>query len=228
MAKRSYEQACPIARSLDVVGERWTLLLVRELLPGPRRFKELDELLPKLGPNRLAGRLKSLEAAGVVERRMLAAPASVPVYELTPYGHGLRPALTSLAAWGSALPRDEQSGPAVNRGQALASELASAAPSRLTRGVRETYDFVVGEERFHVTIDDGDVTTVLGPAPGTPDLVLECDLETFIALAAGTVTPSDAEQDGRARLHGPDASLSRAFDILSTNRRTATAKTQAA
>src|SRR5271166_6431137 len=91
MATRTYHQMCPVARALDVVGERWTLLIVRELLLGPKRFKERMARLPAMGTNRLSERLKMLAAQGVLQRRTLPAPADVTVYELTALGEELRP-----------------------------------------------------------------------------------------------------------------------------------------
>ncbi len=95
-----YGQACGIARALDVVGERWSLLLVRELTLGPRRYRDLATGLPGIPSNVLAGRLKDLQAAGVVTRRTLPAPTDVTVYELTDAGRALQPALNELLDWG--------------------------------------------------------------------------------------------------------------------------------
>ncbi len=95
-----YDQYCPIAHALGLVGERWSLLVVRELLDGPKRYTDLVAGLPKIGTNILAARLKDLEAAGVVEKRRLPPPAASTVYELTPYGHDLRPVIHELARWG--------------------------------------------------------------------------------------------------------------------------------
>jgi DNA-binding HxlR family transcriptional regulator len=102
MSKR-YEQYCPIACTLGVVGERWTLLVVRELMYGPKRYTDLVDHLPGIGTNILAARLKELEAAGLVERRKLPPPAASTVYELTPTGHRLRPVLHELARFGARL-----------------------------------------------------------------------------------------------------------------------------
>jgi DNA-binding HxlR family transcriptional regulator len=106
---RSYRDACPIARSLDVVGERWALLVVRELLLGPLRFADLRLALPGVSSNLLTDRLRELTAHGVIQRRKLARPAAASVYELTARGHELRPVLDALGDWGAGLP---VSGPA--------------------------------------------------------------------------------------------------------------------
>ncbi|MFZ0388500.1 MAG: helix-turn-helix domain-containing protein [Solirubrobacteraceae bacterium] len=99
--KRSYEDSCGIARALDAVGERWALLVVRELLLGPKRFTDLRTGLPRIGPDMLAARLRELEDAGLVAQRRLAPPAARTVYELTPRGRELEPVLHALGRWGS-------------------------------------------------------------------------------------------------------------------------------
>jgi DNA-binding HxlR family transcriptional regulator len=99
VAKR-YDQYCPVAHALELVGERWSLLVVRELLHGPRRYTDLAANLPKIGTNILASRLKDLEGCGVVSKRRLPPPAASQVYELTPYGHALKPLMRELAVWG--------------------------------------------------------------------------------------------------------------------------------
>src|SRR4051794_2674090 len=100
MGKR-YEQYCPVAHALDVVGDRWALLVVRELTQGPKRYTDLADGLPGIGTNILAARLRDLEAAGVVTKRTLPPPAASRVYELTDYGLELRPVMRELALWGA-------------------------------------------------------------------------------------------------------------------------------
>ena len=104
MAKRTYGDRCGIARALDVVGERWALLVVRELLLGPKRFTDLRAGLPRVTPDVLAQRLRDLEADGVVRHRKLPPPASAHVYELTPRGQELEPVILELGRWGRAEP----------------------------------------------------------------------------------------------------------------------------
>lgn len=99
--RKRYEQYCPVAHALGLVGERWTLLVVLELMHGPKRYTDLVEGLPGIGTNILAARLRELERNGVVSRRTLPPPAASRVYELTDYGHGLRPVIRELALWGA-------------------------------------------------------------------------------------------------------------------------------
>src|SRR6266571_3966337 len=96
---KRYDQYCPIAHALGLVGERWSLLIVRELLQGPRRYTDLSASLPGIGSNILAARLKDLETAGLVAKRRLEPPFASQVYELTEYGHGLKPVMRELALW---------------------------------------------------------------------------------------------------------------------------------
>jgi DNA-binding HxlR family transcriptional regulator len=108
-AQRGYRQACGIARGLDIVGERWSLLVVRELLLGPKRFTDLQQALPTASPNALSDRLRELTDAGVVSRRQLPPPGNVRVYELTPWGRRLEPIVVALGTWAlSAPPSAEQ------------------------------------------------------------------------------------------------------------------------
>src|SRR5581483_6905736 len=99
--RRSYNQYCSVARALDVVGERWTLLIVRDLLLGPRRYKDLLESLPGIGTNLLADRLKELEHEGIVRRTVLPPPAGSTVYELTETGQELEPVIAAMGRWGA-------------------------------------------------------------------------------------------------------------------------------
>jgi DNA-binding HxlR family transcriptional regulator len=97
---KRYDQYCPIAHALGLVGERWSLLIVRELIHGPKRYTDLAGSLPGIGTNILAGRLKELESCGLVTKHRLDPPAASQVYELTPYGHELKPVMRALALWG--------------------------------------------------------------------------------------------------------------------------------
>ncbi|MGH3103897.1 MAG: winged helix-turn-helix transcriptional regulator, partial [Gaiellaceae bacterium] len=98
---KHYDQYCPVAHALELVGERWSLLIVRELVSGPRRYTDLAAQLPRIGTNILAGRLRDLESVGVIQKHRLPPPAASQVYELTDYGHELKPVLHALAHWGA-------------------------------------------------------------------------------------------------------------------------------
>jgi DNA-binding HxlR family transcriptional regulator len=155
--RRSYSQFCPVARSLDVLGERWTLLIVRELLTGSKRYRDLRDQLPGMWSNLLARRLRDLEAAGLVSRRTLSPPQTRSVYELTERGRGLGPVLYELARFGLPyldMPTPEQPLTAHALDTGLRSlVLLEALPDRpLT---------------VHLALDEGEWTMrVLAPQPG--------------------------------------------------------------
>jgi DNA-binding HxlR family transcriptional regulator len=205
---------CTVARALDVLGERWTLLVVRELLLGPKRFKDLLSALPAMGSNRLSDRLSKLQGAGVVARSTLPPPAGVQVYELTASGELLRPAIYCLGAWGRQLPAGDDLDPTGIRAELIALGLAGVGAHGLTAGLNETYEFRVDAEHFHVAVADGTASTRSGPAPGGAGLSVVCDLQSFLALAAGRMTTEDALDSGAVRIDGERALLGRAFALL--------------
>jgi len=206
---------CPVARALDVIGERWTILIVRELLLGPKRFKDLLARLPAMGTNRLADRLKGLYDAGVLAKRTLPAPAEVQVYELTDLGERLRPLIYCLSAWGAELPLPEELDTSTARSELIALGLATTAPAELIAGHEETYELRVGGECFHMRVSAGSVTVRSGPAPLPAELVVECDLATFFELASGALTLAQAARQGRASVTGAAGVRTRAFQVLS-------------
>jgi DNA-binding HxlR family transcriptional regulator len=200
VGKRSYDQYCTVARALDVVGERWTLLLVRELLTGPRRFKDLLGGLPGIGTNLLAARLRALEGEGVVRRATLPPPAGSSVYELTELGRSLGPVITTLSRWGSELLGDPREGDDLRPAWA-ATALQSVLEAGAVEGLRETYEFRIDGETFHARVEDGKVEARQGPA-GDPDLVVAGDTGTLLAVFAGRVGAEEAMGSGSLRSEG--------------------------
>src|SRR5436309_11642169 len=166
---RSYNQFCPAARALDLVGERWTLLVVRELLFGPKRYTDLQEGLPGIGPNVLAARLRVLEGAGLVQKRFLPPPAASIVYELTELGAGLRPVLMDLFQWGLQLLSTPDSGETIKASYWLPALEAAADAAAVPEEIDDVYDFRVGEETITVTAKHGEIAVRAGPAE-SPDL----------------------------------------------------------
>src|SRR5918994_2953734 len=200
MSKRSYNQYCAVARSLDIVGERWTLLIVRELLTGPKRFKDLLEGLRGIGTNLLTTRLKDLEGYGVVRRTTLPPPAASRVYELTELGRSLEPVIMGLARWGLEFlgaSREEEDRQPAWAMVALRSMLKPEA----TGEVRESYEFRVDDEVFHVWIEDSETEVRQGSA-ADPDLVVRSDTQTLLAVAAGRVEPGEAGASGAVGVEG--------------------------
>jgi DNA-binding HxlR family transcriptional regulator len=211
---RTYGQMCPIARSLDVVGERWSLLIVRELLLGPKRFKDLLGELPSMGTNRLSDRLRTLEADGILAKASLPPPGKAQVYVLTDLGEGLREPVVSLARWGAGLPMHEGLDPSTARGALLALVRCATAPPQATGIPREIYDFTIGDERFHIIADDRGALPRSGPAPIAADATFACDLETLLLLDAGAATPARARRERGAHIDGPGDAVGRALAIM--------------
>jgi len=172
MGKR-YDQYCPMAHALDLVGERWALLVVRELMHGPKRYTDLVDCLPGIGTNILAARLRDLEERGIVTRRTLPPPAASRVYDLTDYGRGLRPAMRELALWGA-----RSLGPPTDDGELFDGWLANAMDSVLaTLAPPGRFEFRAGEQV--ASLVDG----VVERTPiDDPDVIVEGDPEAIYYL----------------------------------------------
>ncbi|MGW7068876.1 winged helix-turn-helix transcriptional regulator [Streptomyces sp. NPDC054855] len=209
---RSYDQSCPAARALDVVGGRWSLLIVRELLLGPRRYTDLVAGLPGIGPNVLAERLRALREAGVISQAKLPPPASSAVYELTELGVAMRPVLDELTRWGMRLPTVPRPGDTFRLSWVLGCLRASFRPE-LAGGLRETYEFRVDGDTFHLRVDDGVLDIRNGGAPD-PVCSITTDLGTFLAVGARLVDIEDAVARGLARLEGELTAAARVIAIL--------------
>ena len=184
---KRYEQACAIARALDVVGERWSLRLVRELTFGPRRYRDLATGLPGIPSNVLAGRLKDLQAAGVVTRRTLPAPTDVTVYELTGAGRALQPALNELLDWGLRYAPQPSQDDAAQPGWALLG--GAGRPTALPAG--QTCELRVEPEVFYLSSDAGKLTVRRGPAPDG-EAVVTMSADTLYSLVIGQTTVTEA------------------------------------
>ena len=184
---KTYGQRCPLARALDLIGERWTFLVVRELLLGPRRYTDLLDGLPGVGTNILAARLAALQAGGVVTKRSLPAPTAVTVYELTDAGRALAPTVRSLSAWG------EQHGAPVTDEQAVRPGwiLLSVARRGAKLGDGRSCELWVGGDVFELAATDGELSVASRPAPGA-DAVVKMAADEFYALATQRTTPEDA------------------------------------
>lgn len=207
MSARSYQQYCGLAAALDVLGERWTMLVLRELALGPKRYRDLVDALPGIGTNLLATRLKTLEEADVIRKATLPPPAGVQVYELTARGEQLRPALEGLALWGLQLLPDEI-GERRMRPAWAASCMRAGAPAGTAQRLRgETFAFAVAGEEFHIAADGDEVVVRDGPAPVAPVVRVTSDLPTYLALATRAMTPRDAVAAGGATLDGDVARL---------------------
>lgn len=186
--ERTYGQYCGLARALDLVGERWALLVVRELLLGPRRFTDLLDGLPGVSTNVLATRLRRLERAGVVARSILPPPAASAVYELTDYGRALEPAVAALGRWGAASLGERGPGQAL-RSHWLALALKAFFHGDQAVGAATVYEVRLRDGAFGLAVDDGLVDVTPGPA-ADPDLVLEADDDLLVGVLTGQVAPA--------------------------------------
>lgn len=207
MSKRTYGQYCAVARALDIVGERWTMLIVRELIGGPRRYTDLLDALPGIGTSLLATRLKDLEDENVIHRRRLDPPAASTVYELSDVGEELARALLPLALWGA----KHRLGPR-KRGETFRTEWplhvirGVLEENQRTAGVKAVYEFCVDDSVAHLVIDDGYVRSRDGRAPGHVDVRLSTDVETFVSVGVGRIDPWQAVANGSMALEGePEA-----------------------
>lgn len=207
MARRGYRQYCGIARALDVLGERWTLLIVRNLMLGPQRFKDLLDGLPGVGTNLLTTRLRELQRAGVVHRRNLAPPAASTVYELTDYGRELEPVVFGLGRWGARSLGQPGREDVYQPAWLLLSLRALFQPERSSR-IKETYELRIDGEVFHAAVHDGAVRVERGAAIA-PDLVVTCDSRTLLDVLSGNITAAQAGKGGRLSLIGTARTFAR-------------------
>lgn len=197
--RRSYGDACATARALDVVGERWALLIVRELLFGPKRFGDLQSGLGTVRPNVLSQRLRELEGSGVIRRRRLGRPASVWVYELTEWGRQLEGVLLMLGKWGQAVPLNaEDAKISVDALMlALKTHFDAANAPRLAATIR----IVLDEDQFTVAIGSGRLTISREETPQF-DAVLYTDPITFKALIIDGEPRQRAQRESRLSVRG--------------------------
>jgi DNA-binding HxlR family transcriptional regulator len=199
MSSRTYGQYCGLAHALELVGERWAFLVVRDLLLGPKRFTDLRRTLPRIPTNILSARLKELEEMGVVRRRVLPRPATGVVYELTDYGHELEDVVLRLGLWGAKTlgePRPDD----VLAVDSLLLGLRATFQPKSARGVRASYELRVGDVVVHARVRDGKLDVGAGPLPEA-DLVVETG-PALRALMTGELGAAEAIKRGVVRLEG--------------------------
>jgi DNA-binding HxlR family transcriptional regulator len=210
MARKAYGQYCPVAHALELVGERWALLVVRELLSGPKRYTDLAEGLPGIGTNILAGRLRDLEDAGVIQKRRLPPPTAVSVYELTPYGEELREPLYALGRWG-----------ARSLGPPTAED--KLAPGWLVNAVRATCRGCVTDKVYELRADGESVTArfeddelvVENGSSADADTVIETDPATLFCIASGQVAIREALRSKAVKVSGDRDEAERFLSLFS-------------
>ena len=201
---RTYDDACAAAHALDLIGERWALLVVRELLLGPKRFTDLRAGLPHASPNVLAQRLRELERAGVVRRRKLPPPAASRVYELTEWGEELEPVIIRLGRWGarsSSKPRD-----AALSTDSLVLSFRTMFDPGAADGLSASYELRIGEDRFRAVVGDGRFEIVRGGAE-RPDATVETDAGTLAALVDEGRELAEAVRSGDVKIEGDESAV---------------------
>jgi DNA-binding HxlR family transcriptional regulator len=215
---RRYDQYCPVCHALELVGERWALLVVRELLKGPKRYTDLLEGMPGVGTNILASRLRELEAGGIVQKRRLPPPAASTVYELTEYGRELEEPLYALARWGA------RSLPPPVKGEDFYPDwglnaFAALLDPHAADGLAATYVVRVADDVYTVHLEDSTVNVEIG-ATDDADLDFATDRKTFFGLASGELDPRSAFADGHVTIEtGKPADLERFFSIFNFTQR---------
>ncbi|HEY6326365.1 MAG TPA: helix-turn-helix domain-containing protein [Candidatus Cybelea sp.] len=199
MANRAYGQYCGLARAVEILGERWGLLIVRDLLVGPKRFTDLQRGLPGIPSNVLTSRLKELEAANVVTRRVLPRPARSIVYELTEYGKELEDAVIRFGRWGAKSLGEPHPGEIVTP-DSMAMALRSTFRPDAAGGVSAGYELRLGDVVVSARVHDGTVEAAAAPLPGA-DCVIEAG-PGIRAVMAGEMTPKEAIENGVVRVSG--------------------------
>ncbi len=211
-AKRTYQDACGISRALDIVGERWALLVVRELVLGPKRFTDIREGLPHLGSDVLSQRLRDLEDADIVRRRKLPPPAASQVYELTERGAALEPVLIALGRWGGA----NAAPPAEGVGMSLEAHILhfrTLFSPQLAGDFQATLELRLAEHRYRIVIADGQLEAARGEARDA-DVLVDTTPATLLALVRGWGSFDDALAAGEIVVDGDLAAFRRFLGLF--------------
>ena len=203
---RTYGDGCAIAHGLDLVGERWALLVVRELLLGPKRFTDLKRGLPNASPNVISERLRELERAGVVRRAKLPPPVGSRVYELTDWGRGLEDTVNSLGRWAARSPSPPRDAPIGADSMVLA--LRARFDADAARGLRAGYELRLGDDRFRIVVSDDQIEVARGGV-AQPDATIVTDPGTLAAVLWDGRTPADARRAGEMTTTGDEAAVER-------------------
>ncbi len=186
MARRTYNQACPLAYSLDLIGERWTLLIIRDLLLGPLRYSDMLKRLPGIGRNLLSSRLQELTERGLMVHRQLGPPSGSAVYELTELGKGLEPALLAFSQWGMRVTGDPSQLAGHGEPDLVAFVFKMAARRDRLPDRPLVFQCEADVTSFHVVAEPSAVSVFRGPT-SRPDVVFKGDLANIVPLAMGGV-----------------------------------------
>lgn len=209
--RRKYDEACGVSHALDLIGERWAPLIVRELLLGPKRFTDLRAGLPGASPDVLTQRLRELQDAGVVQQRKLPPPAGSRVYQLTDWGRELEGIIIELGRWGSRSPSLRYD--AESSIDSLVLSLRSLFNPHAAKGFGATIALRIGDGHFSVQIADGELQLARGDTD-RPDATLETDQRTLAALIHGGAHLADALRAGDVIINGPTATVKRFLSLF--------------
>jgi len=210
--KRHYGQFCGLAAGLDIVGERWTLLIIRELLLAPARFSEIADNLPGIGPNLLSDRLRSLSERGLIEAAPVPGDGRGKQYRLTELGEELREPLLQLARWGMGFLSEKDVG-GISRGAWGFLAVQAMIHGQEVPDTDECYEFRVDDDVFHLRILGGRAHAVRGAAPD-PAILVYTDATTFVKIGAEMLSPFDALVSGALRIDGDPAAAQRCTRLL--------------
>lgn len=210
--KRDYGQFCGLAAGLNVIGERWSLLIVRELLISSARYNEILDNLPGMGPNLLADRLRMLTEHGVIEQLPVPGDGRGKLYQLTELGEQLRGPLLDLAKWGMQFLAENDRHGEVRAEWGFLAVQAMVIEDRIPQ-VDESYEFRVGEDVFTVEARNGAVKFLRGATPD-PVLTITSDPESFVRIGARMLTPFEALATGNIKIEGPPEAIHRCTHML--------------
>jgi DNA-binding HxlR family transcriptional regulator/putative sterol carrier protein len=209
---RGYGEFCGLARALELVGGRWALLIVRDLLTGPKRFGELQEGLPGIPTNVLTSRLRELEEAGIVERRLQGRPGGGVVYELTDYGRELEDAVLRLGYWGAKTLGRPKTGDFISM-SSLALALRGAFHPEKARGPQRLYEVRIDGKSLLIEVKNRQASFPAA-SPKEPDLVVEAPAEVVSELLSGATDVDAATTSGHLLLDGDRADARRLFEMF--------------
>ena len=210
--RRTYGQFCGFARAMEVVGERWGMMIIRDLLVAPKRFGELQRGLPKIPTNILTARLKELEAAGVVERRAAVQPGGGVLYRLTSKGRELEEPVLALGRWGAKNLLDEPRPGEIVTNDSMVMALRTTFQPQAAKGLHASYELRMGPIVIHAKIDDGTIDAGAGSLP-EPDLIVEAG-PALKAVMAREIAPRDALANKSVRITGDPALFDRFAEIF--------------
>jgi DNA-binding HxlR family transcriptional regulator len=208
---RTYGDGCAIAHGLDLVGERWALLVVRELLLGPKRFTDLKKGLPNASPNVISERLRELERTGVVRRDKLPPPASARVYALTDWGRELEEIVSSLGRWAArspSLPREAPIG-----ADSIMLAFRARFDSDAAEGLRANYELRFGEDHFRIAVSGHAIEVARGGAD-QPNATIDTDPGTLSAVLWNGRSLADAQHARDIRIDGDTAAVERLLRLF--------------